>query len=98
LAEATKPSTAIVAHLMAQIKFLHEEVERLETVATEARERGAQEAEDATRRFVKDIVTKDRELERLRLEVVRARSAGSRNSPQPSMTAGAARCRRATMS
>jgi chromosome segregation ATPase len=89
-AEATKPSTAIVAHLMAQIKFLHEEVERLETVATEARERGAQEAEDATRRFVKDIVAKDRELERLRLEVVRARSAGTRNSPQPSMTSGGA--------
>jgi DNA repair exonuclease SbcCD ATPase subunit len=79
-----KPSNAIVAHLMAQIKFLHEEVERLEGVAADARDRGAQSAEGATKRLVKDLALKDREIERLNLEVVRARGASHSRSRQMS--------------
>ena len=70
-----KPQSAVVAHLMAQIKFLHEEVERLEGAASEARDQGSQEAAGAAQRFARESMAKDRELERLRLDLTRARSA-----------------------
>lgn len=70
-AGAKPPPPALVAHLMAQIKFLHSEVERLEKVAAEARDRGAQDANSAAGRFAKDLMARERVIEQLTSELNR---------------------------
>lgn len=69
-----QPSAAVVAHLMAQIHFLHDEVERLEGAANEARDRSAQEVQAATAHLAKEAIARERHIDELNSETKRLRT------------------------